>query len=141
LIALTRRYAFPAAHALRHPSFSEAENRRVYGKCANPGGHGHDYGIEVTVAGPVDERAGRLIDPELLDKIFEENIGSRFSHRLLNDDPIFQERVPTAENFAEVVYAGLAEPVAESSTARVIGVRIVETRRNSFSYGDYGDMG
>jgi 6-pyruvoyltetrahydropterin/6-carboxytetrahydropterin synthase len=119
VIALTRRYAFPAAHALRHPSFSEAENRRVYGKCANPGGHG--------------------LDPDLLDEIFEENIGSRFSHRLLNNDPIFQERVPTAENFAEVIYAGLAEPVAERSTARVVGVRIVETRRNSFSYGDYGD--
>jgi len=141
VIALTRRYAFPAAHALRHPAFSEEENRRVYGKCANPGGHGHDYGVEVTVTGPVNERAGRLIDPALLDEIFEENIRSRFSHRLLNDDPIFRERVPTAENLAEVIYAGLAEPVAERSTARVVGVRVVETHRNAFAYGDYGEPG
>ncbi len=141
MIELTRCYRFPAAHVLARDDLSQAENERLYGKCANPGGHGHDYGIEVTVAGPVDARAGRLIDPDLLDAIFEENIGSRFSHRLLNDDPIFQERVPTAENFAEVIYAGLAEPVAERSTARVVGVRVVETRRNSFSYGDYGDPG
>jgi 6-pyruvoyltetrahydropterin/6-carboxytetrahydropterin synthase len=139
VIALTRRYAFPAAHVLRHPDFSEAENRRVYGKCANPGGHGHDYGIEVTLTGPVDERAGSVIEPDLLDAIFEEHIRSRFSHRLLNDDPLFQRRVPTAENLAEAIFAGLAEPVAERSTARVVGVRVVETRRNAFAYGDTAD--
>jgi 6-pyruvoyltetrahydropterin/6-carboxytetrahydropterin synthase len=139
VIALTRRYAFPAAHVLRHPDFSEVENRRVYGKCANPGGHGHDYGIEVTLTGPVDERVGSVIELDLLDAIFEEHIRSRFSHRLLNDDPLFQRRVPTAENLAEVIHAGLAEPVAERSTARVVGVRVVETLRNAFAYGDTGD--
>ena len=113
MISLTRRYAFPAAHALRHPSFSEAENRRVYGKCANPGGHGHDYGIEVTVSGPVDARAGRLIDPDLLDEIFEENIGSRFSHRLLNDDPIFQERVPGARGQSHITLEGAGHFLGE----------------------------
>ena len=60
MIALTRRYAFPAAHVLRHPSLGDAENRRIYGKCANPAGHGHNYGIEVTVSGPQDAQTGRI---------------------------------------------------------------------------------
>ena len=54
MIALSRRYRFPAAHVLRSDAFSDAENQRIYGKCANPAGHGHDYGLEVTVAGPID---------------------------------------------------------------------------------------
>jgi 6-pyruvoyltetrahydropterin/6-carboxytetrahydropterin synthase len=135
LIALTRRYRFPAAHVLSHPSFSPQQNQRVYGKCANPNGHGHNYGVEVTVTGPIDEASGRIIEPELLDSIFEERIASRFGHRLLNDDPLFRDRVPTAENLAISIHDELAEAVARRSAARVAGVRIVETRKNSFSYG------
>jgi 6-pyruvoyltetrahydropterin/6-carboxytetrahydropterin synthase len=136
VIALTRRYEFPAAHVLRHPSFSEEENQRVYGRCANPGGHGHNYGVEVTVTGPVDEGTGRIIAPELLDRIFAERVRSRFAHRLLNEDAAFIRLVPTAENIATVLHAGLSESVAERSSARVIGVRVVETNRNSCTYGE-----
>lgn len=136
MIALTRRYEFPAAHVLRHPSFSEEQNERVYGRCANPGGHGHNYGVEVTVTGPVDERTGWIIAPELLDRIFAERVQSRFAHRLLNDDAVFGQRVPTAENIAAVLHAQLSESVAERSSARVIGVRLVETSRNSCTYGE-----
>jgi 6-pyruvoyltetrahydropterin/6-carboxytetrahydropterin synthase len=136
VIALTRRYEFPAAHALRHPSFSEEENQRVYGRCANPGGHGHNYGVEVTVTGPVDEGTGQIIAPELLDRIFAERVRDRFAHRLLNDDAVFSQRVPTAENIAVVLHAQLSESVAERSSARVIGVRVVETSRNSCTYGE-----
>jgi 6-pyruvoyltetrahydropterin/6-carboxytetrahydropterin synthase len=141
VIAVTRRYSFPAAHVLARPDFSEAENERVYGKCANPGGHGHDYGVEVTVSGTVDARTGQIIGPELLDEIFDETVRQRFSHTLLNDDPLFSDQVPTAENIARVVYAALAEPVAErgGSGARLHAVRIVETRRNSFRYEPKGD--
>jgi len=136
VIALTRRYEFPAAHALRHPSWSEAENHRIYGKCANPAGHGHNYRVEVTVTGPVDECTGRIIAPELLDRIFEERVRARFAHRLLNDDATFSRLVPTAENFATVIHAGLSESVAERSSARVLAVRVVETNRNSCTYGE-----
>jgi 6-pyruvoyltetrahydropterin/6-carboxytetrahydropterin synthase len=138
VIALTRRYRFPAAHVLALPEASEAENRRIYGKCANPAGHGHDYGVEVTVAGPVDERTGRVIDPARLDALYAERVGRPLSHRMLNEAPLFAERglVPTAENVARVVFDELAGPVAACGEARLLRVRIVETRRNSFAYGE-----
>jgi 6-pyruvoyltetrahydropterin/6-carboxytetrahydropterin synthase len=135
VISVTRHYEFPAAHLLVHPSLSDAENRRIYGKCANPNGHGHDYGIDVTLTGPVDARTGRIIDPALLDAIFGERIRSRFAHRTLNDDAAFRERVPTAENIARVVHDELAPAIAERSTARLVRVRVRETRKNSFAYG------
>jgi len=138
VISVTRCYRFPAAHVLAIRTASEAENRRLYGKCANPAGHGHDYGVEVTVAGPVDERTGRLIDPAGLDALFEERVGRRLAHRLLNEVPLFAERdlVPTAENIARVVFEELAAPVAASGAARLARVGVVETRRNSFVYGE-----
>jgi len=135
VITVTRRYGFPAAHLLRHPSLSDEENRRVYGKCANPNGHGHDYGVEVTVGGAVDARSGRIIDPALLDAIVEERVLERFAHRTLNDDPAFRERVPTAENIARVIHERLAPTIRARSTARLVRVRIRETRKNSFVYG------
>ena len=135
MIALTRRYEFPAAHLLLHPSFSEEENRRIYGKCANPAGHGHDYGVEVTVSGPVDPVSGRIIAPDLLDGIFEERIHSRFAHRTLNEDVAFGARVPTAENIAAVIHDELASAIADRSTARLVRVCVRETRKNSFVYG------
>ncbi|MEE8474322.1 MAG: 6-carboxytetrahydropterin synthase [Myxococcota bacterium] len=133
-IAVTRRYTFPAAHVLRHPSFSDSENQRVYGKCANPSGHGHNYGIEVSVTGPVDERMGWVVDPAVLDATFDAQVRGRFAHRLLNDLAEFSSQVPTAENLAQAIYASLAEPLADCSSACLVEVRVVETRRNSFTY-------
>jgi 6-pyruvoyltetrahydropterin/6-carboxytetrahydropterin synthase len=136
LIQLTRRYHFPAAHVLRRASFSDAENERVYGKCANPAGHGHNYGVEVTVEGPVEEQSGRVVDPEELDAIVGERVLARFSHRLLNQDGAFADLVPTAENLARVIHGELAAPVSRLGRARLARVRVVETRKNSFAYGD-----
>ena len=130
-IELTRRYEFPAAHVLSHPALSEEQNQATYGKCANPNGHGHNYAVEVTVTGPVDERTGRIVPPELLDRIFDERIRSRFSRRLLNDDEAFSDCVPTAENIALAIHAGLATEVASRSSAELVRVKVVETRRNS----------
>ena len=138
MISLTRCYRFPAAHVLAIATASEAENRRLYGKCANPAGHGHDYGVEVTLAGPVDERSGRVVDPARLDALFAERVGRPLGHRMLNELPCFRDAglVPTAENIARVVFDELAEPIAASGAARLARVRIVETRRNSFVYGE-----
>jgi 6-pyruvoyltetrahydropterin/6-carboxytetrahydropterin synthase len=136
VIELTCRYGFPAAHILSQPSLSEAENWATYGKCANPNGHGHNYEVEVTVTGPVDERTGRIVSPDLLDRIFEERVGSRFATKLLNDDEAFRDRVPTAENIALVIHETLADEVAKRSSAEVIRVKIVETRHNSCISGD-----
>jgi 6-pyruvoyltetrahydropterin/6-carboxytetrahydropterin synthase len=133
---LTRRYRFPAAHVLAHPAFSPEENRRIYGKCANPAGHGHNYGIEVSVSGPLDPQTGRVIDPDALDAIFERQIAARFGHRMLNEDAAFAQRVPTAENVARVIHDELAPAIARVGTARLARVKVLETRRNSFVYGD-----
>ena len=69
MIELTRSYSFPAAHLLARDDWSPEQNRRVYGKCANPGGHGHNYGIEVTVTGPVDPTSGEVMSRERLDAL------------------------------------------------------------------------
>ena len=128
MIELTRRYAFPAAHVLRHPDLSDAENWRVYGKCAHPAGHGHDYGLEVTVG-------GELLPSERLDALVEARILAQFSHRLLNEIEPFRERVPTAENIARVAYERLAAPIAREG-ARLVRVCVVETARNRFEYSE-----
>lgn len=136
MIRLTRRYEFPAAHVLSHPSLSAEENERIYGKCANPNGHGHNYGIEVTLEGPIDPLDGRIVDPDLLDSLFEEFIGSRLAHRMLNEHGWFRDRVPTAEAIAEVIHRELGKPVARRTTAQVTAIRVVETRKNSFVHGE-----
>jgi 6-pyruvoyltetrahydropterin/6-carboxytetrahydropterin synthase len=136
VIALTRRYGFAAAHVLAHPSLSAGENARIYGRCANPAGHGHDYGLEVTVTGAVDPASGRLVDRQRLDALVEERVLSRFRYRLLNDDPAFRDRVPTAENIAAVIHHELEAGLAGRTGARLLRVRLHETRKNSFVYGE-----
>ena len=71
MIELTRRYAFPAAHVLASEQLQSEQNERIFGKCANPNGHGHNYGVEVTVVGSIDSETGQLISTEVLDRIFE----------------------------------------------------------------------
>ncbi len=87
------------------------------------------------MSGPIDASSGRIIEPDLLDAIFEERIRSRFAHRTLNQDEAFGERVPTAENIAAVIHDELAPAIADRSTARLVRVRVRETRKNSFVYG------
>jgi len=136
VISLTRRYRFPAAHVLRRGDWSEDENVRVYGKCAHRNGHGHDYGIELTVTGPLDPTSGRVLDPARLDALVRERVLERFSHRMLNEDPLFERLVPTAENLALAIQRELAEPLARAGTARLLNVRVVETPRNTFDTGE-----
>jgi 6-pyruvoyltetrahydropterin/6-carboxytetrahydropterin synthase len=136
VIGLTRCYRFPAAHVLSSRRLSQEENLRIFGPCANPGGHGHNYGVEVTVAGPVDDESGRIIPLELLDAVFDETVREVYSHRLLNDLDDFAQRVPTAENLAEVIFEALAPQVARRSGARLARVRLRETTRNHFDYGE-----
>lgn len=136
MIQLTRRYRFPAAHVLRQPSLSDAENERIYGKCAHPSGHGHDYGVEVTVTGPVDAATGSIVSPALLDEIVGEHVLAPFSHSLLNQLDPFRDLVPTAENIARVLYQTIAPALARRTGARLVRIGVVETRRNRFEYGD-----
>ena len=104
MIAVTRRYEIPAAHVLANPKLSDTENDEIFGKCANPAGHGHNYGLEITVTGPVDPERGQIVPPDLLDEIFREAITERYSHTMLNATRGFEDCVPTTENFAKVVF-------------------------------------
>jgi 6-pyruvoyltetrahydropterin/6-carboxytetrahydropterin synthase len=136
LITVTRRYRLAAAHVLAQPAFSDEENRRIFGKCANPGGHGHDYTMEVSVTGPIDRETGQIIAPALLDEIFEDAVASRYAHRMLNEVAPFGPLVPTAENIAIVCHDELAEAVARRSGARLAELRVVETPNNHVVYGE-----
>ncbi len=135
-VRLTRRYRFPAAHVLASRQLGDAENERVFGKCANPNGHGHDYGVEVSVEGSVDPISGRVVPPGVLDTLFEEEIRERYSHRMLNDLPRFGTQVPTAETIALALFPDRAPHVAAPSSARLAKVRVVETSKNHFDVGE-----
>ncbi|MGH7503711.1 MAG: 6-carboxytetrahydropterin synthase [Longimicrobiales bacterium] len=98
---LTRRVTFSAAHRYSRPEWSEAENRRVFGACANPVGHGHNYTLEVTVTGTIDETTGFAVDLGALDQLLDREVVARFDHQHINHaiDVFADGRlVPTCEN-------------------------------------------
>ena len=139
-VTLTRRYRFSASHRLHTPLLDEARNFEVYGKCNNPYGHGHNYLLEVAIAGAPDEVTGRLMPLRELDRFVERVILEAVDHKDLNTQveefaalkPIL---VPTTENLAAVVAARLASewPAAfPASAARLEMLRIHETERNIF---------
>jgi 6-pyruvoyltetrahydropterin/6-carboxytetrahydropterin synthase len=128
---LTRRYRFSASHRLHCAEMSEAENKAVYGKCNNPFGHGHNYFLEVTVAGQVDPGTGMVCNLADLDEFVRKNILKRFDHENLNTLPEFSAVVPTTENLCVEVYEILKR---EFRHAEVEKVRMEETMLNSFEY-------
>jgi len=136
MIDLTRRYQFSASHRLHSDLLSEEANRELYGKCNNPYGHGHNYEVEVTVSGPVDERTGRVVDIADLDELVRRQITGPFEHRNLNEEvPEFQRLVPTTENLSVIIDKRLREAwlTAFPENQPVLKrVRINETARNIF---------
>ena len=105
--SLTRRVAFAAAHRYRRPDWSDARNAEVFGLCARPSYHGHGYACDVTVAGPIDEETGFVVDLGLLDRVLAEEVRERFDHRNLNlDVPEFADgrQIPTGENLARLIH-------------------------------------
>ncbi|HXG34724.1 MAG TPA: 6-carboxytetrahydropterin synthase [Bryobacteraceae bacterium] len=133
-LQVTRRYRFAAAHRLHAAAFSEQENQALYGKCNNPNGHGHDYVLEVSVTGPVDEATGRLLSPAALDRLVAEEVLAAFDHRNLNAEvPEFVQAPPTTENLAQLIRRRLLERWEElGHGARLAGIRLRETPRNTF---------
>lgn len=128
---LTRRYMFSASHRLHCNEMSAQENQAVYGKCNNPHGHGHNYSVEVTVAGRVDPRTGMVCNLVDLDSFVHEKILERFGHQDLNTLAEFQGPVPTTENLCVEIFDILEEGFHH---AQVDKVRIEETMLNSFEY-------
>ena len=126
--SLTRRVQFAAAHRYRRPDWSESENADVFGACAHPNYHGHTYTCDVTVAGPVDEETGFVVDLSFLDSVLQREVHDRFDHRNINlDVPEFAEGklIPTGENLARFIAERCQSALAHTS-ARVIRVNLAE---------------
>ncbi len=130
-VQLTRRYRFAAAHRLHTEALSETENRRVFGKCNNPNGHGHNYTLEVTLRGEIVPETGMVTDLDRLDRTVAERILQRFDHQHLNFDGAFAGKTTTGENLAILIW-DILEKAVPSGTLQKIG--LVETRDNYFEY-------
>ena len=129
---LTRKYEFAAAHRLHAPTLSEDENTARYGKCNNPRGHGHNYGLEVTIEGAPDVASGVLVAPHEMDALVETEIFERFDHKHLNEDcPEIESLIPTSENLARVIFDILA-PKIKTDSRRLAKIGLHETQKNYF---------
>lgn len=128
---LTVKTHFSAAHRLAIPSLSFEENQEIYGKCARPNGHGHNYHLEVTVAGEIDARTGMLVDLGALQQVIDEYVVEPFDHTFLNKDiAYFAEVVPTAENIAVRIADLLRSPIKEIG-ADLAKIKLIESPNNS----------
>jgi 6-pyruvoyltetrahydropterin/6-carboxytetrahydropterin synthase len=130
-IELGRRYKFAASHRLHSAQLSEEENCRVYGKCNNPHGHGHNYVVEIAVSGTVDPATGMIVNLADLDGYVEQEVIEVFDHKSLNEDvPAFCDVVPTTENVCKEIYQRLKR----FPKAKLERVRVEETSNNAFEY-------
>jgi 6-pyruvoyltetrahydropterin/6-carboxytetrahydropterin synthase len=129
---ITRRLTFSAAHRLHSGRLGAEENRRVFGKCNHPNGHGHNYVLEVTVAGPIDPTTGMVFSLTELKAVMNDVIERGFDHKNLNlDVPAFRELNPTAENIAAVLWDLLSRRLKPGLLHEV---RLIETENNFVSY-------
>lgn len=136
-IYVTRTIEFNAAHRLYNPEFSEEKNKRIYGKCSNAYGHGHNYELEITVSGNVDPATGFLLDMKELKKILEQEIMNRFDHKHLNYDvEELKDTVPSTEVLALTVWDLLEKTLQRytNNEIKLHEVKIHETRKNSVRY-------
>ncbi len=127
---LSRRYRFSASHRLHSDAYDAERNREVFGKCNNPHGHGHNYTVQVTLSGPVDETTGMVCDLAELDAFARTNLIERFDQKNLNTLECFQKKVSSTENLSIEVYR-----IFEGfPAARLERVHIEETSNNFFDY-------
>jgi 6-pyruvoyltetrahydropterin/6-carboxytetrahydropterin synthase len=138
MVYLTRRYRFCASHRLHNETLPDDENLRIYGKCDSPFGHGHNYVLEVTVEGPIDQETGMVFDLVTLDGVVEKEVLERFDHMNLNlDVKNFRSRVPTTENVCAEIFNLLKNKVdggGPLGCAQLARVRLEETSSNFFEY-------
>src|SRR5438874_5437918 len=130
-VELGRRYRFSASHRLHSPHLSEEENCRVFGKCNNHYGHGHNYVLEVSMSGDVDPATGMIANLADLDAFVERQVLDEFDRKSLNEDvAAFREKVPTTENLCIEIYQRLKF----FPEAKLERIRVQETANNSFEY-------
>lgn len=136
MIRLTRRYRFSASHRLHSNAFSGDENQRLFGKCNNPFGHGHNYVLDVSVTGAVDERTGQLVNTEALDRLVRGEVVAHFDHADFNRDvPEFSEAIPTSENILHSIEQRLRwawRKEFPGGGPALAGLRLQETKKNIF---------
>src|SRR5437868_445635 len=131
-VTVTRRVRFNAAHRVHNPELSEAENSTIFGKCNNPNWHGHNYTLDVSVRGPIDERTGYVIDLSVLKKIVWDTAVGAIDHRNLNLDVAFMKGViPTSENIILALWTQL-EPVVHPG--KLVRLVLWETSNNYVEY-------
>lgn len=132
MIYVTRRATFSASHRLHNPALSEERNLELFDKCANPNSHGHNYILEVTVAGNAGRETGYVIDLKKLKKILNEEILDKVDHKNLNHDVAFLRGViPTAENIVKAFWDILVPKITEG---KLYSMRLQETENNSVEY-------
>ncbi|MES1213966.1 MAG: 6-carboxytetrahydropterin synthase [Bacteroidota bacterium] len=131
-VAVFRREHFNAAHRLSNPDWDDATNEKVFGKCALPNYHGHNYELEVKVTGKPDKKTGYVLDLKILSDIIQKEILGRFDHKNLNlDTKEFKDLNPTAENIAIVIYEILRPLINKKKD---LHIRLYETPRNFVEY-------
>ena len=132
IVTVTRRLRFNAAHRVHNPALSDDENTRLFGKCNNPNWHGHNYTLEVSVKGPIDERTGYVIDLGVLRRAVEEHVVDVTDHRNFNIDVPYMHGInPTTENVVVGMWRVL-EPVV--APGRLVRLRLWETENNYVDY-------
>lgn len=132
MVYVSRRAQFCAAHRLFNPAWSDEKNAAVFGKCNNPSGHGHNYDIEVTVAGSPPPETGMVIDLKKLADIIEAEIVDRVDHKHMNHDVDFMQGViPTAENMAIAFWRILDPKIKEG---RLVSIKLYESENNFVEY-------
>ncbi len=131
-VAVYRKEHFNAAHRLFNPDWDDVTNEKIFGKCALPHYHGHNYELEVKVVGKPDKDTGYVMDTKLLSELIRREVHTRFDHKNLNlDTKEFKKLNPTAENIAIVIYKLLRPHIDED---KELTVRLYETERNFVEY-------
>jgi 6-pyruvoyltetrahydropterin/6-carboxytetrahydropterin synthase len=135
MLRLSQRFEFSASHRLHNPALSDDENRRCFGKCNNPHGHGHNYEVQVTLRGEPDAN-GLLVSVPAFERVVAETVIDRFDHKHLNTEiPEFHDLIPSVENIARVIYR-LLKPKFEAERATLASVTVWETPKTWCEYSE-----
>jgi len=125
MVYLTRKAEFSASHYYNNPQLTPEENHRIFGKCNNPNGHGHNYTLEVTVKGEINPQSGFVVDLKQLKEVMQKEVLDAMDHRFLNKEvPEFTSRTPTTENIAIAIWQRLQPRLNAATLHRV---RVYET--------------
>ena len=131
-VTVSRKAHFNAAHRLYRPDWDDAKNESVFGKCANPHYHGHNYELIVSVTGAIDPQTGYVMDMKVLKDLIVDHVENAFDHKNLNEQVLeFKQLIPTAENIAVVIYNKLRPHITSENDLEVV---LYETPRNFVKY-------